>query len=418
MKTNKLFIIIIFLLFSVITRFGIDCKSQTMENIDFTYLPFNEYLNQVGKNNLGFLAEKYNLSIAEAEVIAEKVLPDPELEFEAGDDYFMLGLGYTLELGNKRGARVRLAKSVADFEKLALEYFYQELRAEATELFVDAIQQRELLEVKKSSYEYMYQLSQSDSISFRLGEITEIDARQSRLEAATLLNEVYEQEAVYLSALVVLNQFMGKTAETLNIPSGKWDSLDREYLLSELIETGLMNRVDLVAANKSMEVAHNQHKLLKAERRPDIGLSVNYERDWHGFLPPSKSVYAGVTVPLQFSNFNKGALKAAKYEIEQSRVNKQNTELTIQSEITQAYFFFEAQKKKVAQYKSGLLEDSRKILDGMVYTYKRGESGIMEVLIAQRTYNEVQEEYLETMKGYVSALVELQKACGIWDIDF
>ena len=54
----------------------------------------------------------------------------------------------------------------------------------------------------------------------------------------------------------------------------------------------------------------------------------------------------------------------------------------------------------------------------MVYTYRRGESGILDVLIAQRTYNEVQEQYLEVMKGYVSSLVNLQKTCGMWDIRF
>lgn len=394
------------------------CRSQNPEDIFNPNLSFHEFLNQVGKNNLSFLAEKYNVDIAEAEVIAQKVLPDPELEFEGADEAFSLGVGYTLELGNKRGARVRLAKSQAELEKLALEYYYQELRAEAANLFLDAIQQRELLDVKRSSYEYMLQLSQSDSIRFRLGEISETDARQSKLEAATLLNEVFEQEAVYKSALVTLNQFMGRYSETLYSPVGKWDLLEREYMLPELISIGLTNRIDLYAAYKNIEVASNQYKLVKSERRLDLGLSLSYERDWHGFLPPSRSFVAGVSVPLKFSNINKGALKVAQFGIEQSKIQQQNVELQIQTEISQAFFYFEAAKKKVLQYQSGLLEESRMIVDGMVYKYKRGETSIMEVLIAQRTYNEVQEEYLETMKGYISSLVELQKACGIWDIEF
>ena len=32
--------------------------------------------------------------------------------------------------------------------------------------------------------------------------------------------------------------------------------------------------------------------------------------------------------------------------------------------------------------------------------------------------SQVQQEYLETMKGYVASLVELEKTCGIWDIRF
>ena len=49
-------------------------------------ISFEEYLNRVAKKNLSYLAEKLNVSIADAEVIARKIFPDPELEFEAGNE--------------------------------------------------------------------------------------------------------------------------------------------------------------------------------------------------------------------------------------------------------------------------------------------------------------------------------------------
>lgn len=415
MKTNKLATIFSCLFF---ISYAAMMKPQEAKNKTSSNLSFQDYLNSVSKNNLSLLAEKYNVSIAEAGIIAQKILPDPELEFEVSEDTFTLEFRYNLELGNKRGARVRLAKSQAELEKLAIEYYFQELRAEAAEQFLEAIQQRELLNVKRSSYEYMLLLSQSDSIRFKLGEISEIDARQSKLEAATLLNEIFEQEAAYKSALVMLNQYMGKAGNNLNNPLGKLEMLERNYNLTELLSDGLANRIDLFVAHKSVEVANNQHKLVKTERKLDLGLSVNYEREWHGIFPNSKSATVGVTIPLKFSNLNKGAIKGTQYSIEQTKIQQQSTELQVQSEISQAFFYFEAAKKKVKQYKSGLLDDSHKILEGMVYKYKRGETNITEVLIAQRTYNEVQEQYLGAMKGYASALVNLQKTCGIWDIEF
>lgn len=381
-------------------------------------ISFTEYLNRVGKSNLGYLAERLNVSIADAETVAQKVLPDPELEFEAGSDNFSLGLSYSLELGNKRGNRIRLARSRAELEKLLLEQGFQDLRADAADLFFEAILQRELLGVQNRSYQYMLQLSRSDSLRYTAGEITENDARQSKLEAMTLLNTVYTQEAAYQSALVMLNRYMGATADTLNIPLGDWEELSRDFALAELISAGLDNRIDLLAAQKSTEVSTREYKLTRAERRPDIGLSASYERDWHGFLPPARSAIGGVSVPLKFSNTNKGAIKAAKLRITQSEVRERDMELQIQAEIHQAWYNYEAEKKKVFQYKAGVLEDSRKVLDGMVYKYKRGETNILDVLVAQRTYNEVQQGYLETMKGYVASLVELERACGIWDICF
>lgn len=416
-KINKLILFFgVFLLVGNTTH--IQAKSLLTDSIPDQSLRFGHFLNNVGKNNLNLLIEKYNVKIADAGVIAAKVMPDPELAFEASEEKYKIELGYTLELKNKRGARVRLAKSEAELSKLALEHFFQELRAEASEAFINSIYQRELLNVKQSSYKYMLQLSHSDSLRFRMGEITENDARQSKLESVTLLNDVYAQEAEYKSALIVLNQYMGVAADTWHIPVGKWNNLSRDFILSKLIETAFENRVDLMAANKNSEVRMNQLCLARTERWLDLGLKAGYERDWHGFFPSRDMVTLGVSIPLKFSNFNKGAIKAANYAAEQSKYETDNTFLQIQTEVSQAFFRYEAIKKQINQYDSGLLEESRKILDGMVYKYKRGETSVLDVLIAQRSYNEVQEHYLETMRNYVSSLVNLEKVCGVWDIDF
>lgn len=415
MKMNLRYRVLLILLVSGMTCIPSFAQVREYPQQDIS---FTEYLNRVGKSNLGYLAERLNVSIADAETVAQKVLPDPELEFEAGSDNFSLGLSYSLELGNKRGNRIRLARSRAELEKLLLEQGFQDLRADASDLFFEAILQRELLGVQNRSYQYMLQLSQSDSLRYAAGEITENDARQSKLEAMTLLNAVYTQEAAYQSALVMLNRRMGATADTLNIPLGNWEELSRDFALAELIKVGLDNRIDLLVAQKGTEVSAREYKLARAERRPDIGLSASYERDWHGFFPPARSAIGGVSVPLKFSNVNKGAIKAAKLRITQSEVRERDMELQIQAEIHQAWYNYEAEKKKVFQYRAGVLEDSRKVLDGMVYKYKRGETNILDVLVAQRTYNEVQQGYLETMKGYAASLVELERACGIWDLCF
>ncbi len=390
---------------------------QSQDKVAGQQLTYREFIKLVTENNLEFIQEKYNVKIADAEAIAQKILPDPEISFDASEDVYELNLSYDLELG-KRKARVRLAKSEAESERLAVEYFFQELRAEATEAFLNVLLQRELLQVKQSSYDYMLQLSRSDSIRYELGEINENDARQSRLEAFTLLNEVFQQQADYQSSLATLNWFMGGRSLEVQEATGNWNTLKMEYNLEELIEIGLNNRIDLLLAEKYIQIAENQLKLIKAERRMDIGLNIGYERDWKGIAPSRDMITGGIAIPLKFSNFNKGEIKASKYIIKQSIVQQKSMELQVRTEISHAFFQFNSSKKQMQQYQTGLLDDAKKILDGIAYRYQRGENDILEVLIAQRTYNEVREQYLETMKEYASSLVELEKACGIWDLEF
>ena len=201
-------------------------------------------------------------------------------------------------------------------------------------------------------------------------------------------------------------------------PIGNWENLERDFQLAKLLDEGRINRPEILIASKNIEVNQKNYKLVRAERRPDIDLSLSYERDWNHFLPQARLATLGVSIPLSFSNINKGAIKSAKLKTEQAGIGFKDVELQVLAEIRQSWYGFEAERKKVAQYRAGIMDESRKVLDGMVYKYKRGEATVLDVLVSQRTYNEVCQDYLETMKGYVSSLVALERSCGFWDIHF
>lgn len=109
-------------------------------------------------------------------------------------------------------------------------------------------------------------------------------------------------------------------------------------------------------------------------------------------------------------------MKAAQYSIRQSAVQYDQILLQIQTEVTQSYFNYKAAQKQVSQFKSGLLTEAQKVLTGKIYSYKRGETSLLEVLNAQRTYNDVQQNYYQSLFNYAAALVNLERSAGIWDI--
>ena len=257
-------------LIGLATSFPVMAQTETQQaELPTTGLEFTAYLKEVGEKNLQFLAEKYNVDIAKAEVIASKVMPDPELNFEAEKDNYTIELGYTLELG-KRRARINQARVDGELINLELESYFKELRAEATVAFLDALLQRDLLELKQNSYRMMAELHHSDSIRYKLGEITLNDARQSKVEAITLLNEVYEQEAALKSANVLLNRYMGRPITQATIPVGNMQNMDNSYTLTDLLPIALEQRVDVQIARKNIQSSQSQLKLAKAERRADL----------------------------------------------------------------------------------------------------------------------------------------------------
>ncbi|WP_400262720.1 TolC family protein [Sphingobacterium sp. SG20118] len=191
----------------------------------------------------------------------------------------------------------------------------------------------------------------------------------------------------------------------------------------KLIESAQLNRADLLYALQNKDVSEKMIKLAKANRIIDLGLvaGVEYNETAKNETAPSPSFTQsniGVRVPLKFSNKRKGELKAAYYTAQQSEVAYSQVELQVQRDVTQAFYQYEATQKQLQQFDNGLLQDAKSILDGKLYSYKRGETSLLEVLTAQRTYNEVQQHYYEIRFNNAVALVELERSVGIWDINF
>jgi cobalt-zinc-cadmium efflux system outer membrane protein len=412
---------------SVAVLFCLACAISVCAQQNKRILTFDEYMNKVKTGNVSYLVEKYNVSIAEANIKAAKVFPDPELSvgYANNQDWnLQMGYGvdaalsYTLELGGKRKARINVAQSEKEMTEALLEDYFRNLRADATIAYLAALKQKDLLEIQKSSYRQMLALARADSIRFHRGSITELDALQSKLEAGTMLNSVYSSEGNLQEALIQLLLFQGIAG--MELPDSieeKLPQLKREFDLPALISAAQNNRADLQAALKSKELSQNNLRLAKANRVIDLGLSVgsgysSIVRNEIAPAPAFQSISAGISIPLKFSNINKGELLAAQSATEQSEKQYEAVELQIGSEVVQAYNKYKTTCRQLEQFEAGLLSEAETIYRKKVYSYERNEASILELLNAQRSYNDVRVNYNETLYSCAEALIELERACG------
>jgi len=394
-------------------------------------LSFEEYLSLVGNKNLGYASQKYNVSMAEAAIQTANMFPDPQLEMETTNNGVNQNMGYvygasvgwTLELGGKRKARVNLARNQSELSKIQLQDFFRNLRADASLGYIDALKSRALLEVQQDSYKKMQQLAKSDSIRYRLGTISLVTSKQSKLEAASLLHEVYQAESAEQQALTSLSVFLGESKITDRDVAGDFNAFNRDFSIDDLTLQALNERADLLAARQNTEVVKSQISLEKANRVIDLGISAGAERHTEATneIAPSPTVNAvkmGISIPLKFSNRRNAGLKIAEMAHSQAEVEYKQIEQSIKAEVMQAYQQYTATQKQLRQFHNGMLTEAQNILEGITYSYKRGESSILEVLNAQRTYNNVRKDYYQALADNAAALIELERKAGIWDIHF
>ena len=289
------------------------------------------YMEQVARRNLSYAAEKLNMNIAEAEVRAARLFNDPQLSVEYGNNQdwnMQMGQGISGELSKtfspgKRSANIHLAGSEKELTQALLDDYFRNLRCEATLAYLDALKQAELFRVKQNAYDNMRRLAEGDSVKFALGKITEVDATQSRVEAGVMRNDLLQAEAELHNAFLSLGMMLGSATDTLYLPHGSLRLAERAFPAGMLVASALENRADLVAAMRNVDVAQRAVTVARRERNMDfdLALGVNHNGTVRNEIAPAPrftGFTVGLSVPLKFSNFNKGTVEAARYREQQA----------------------------------------------------------------------------------------------------
>lgn len=395
-------------------------------------LTYKEFLERLMTQNLEYAAEKYNLAIAGAETEAAGIRPDPELSFAAYDNQnrrmkmgygFEAELSWDLELGGKRGARIKLAEAEQQLTELELKQFFAELRTGSTLYFLEALKNKTEFDALSYSYSVISELAKADSARYEQGKIRRSAASQSRLEALSIYNDMREAADVWRYSLIeIKNLISGEMHDTLFVPAGDLKNLDRKFTLGEITEIAQNNYEGSRIKQQGVAVAKQKVDLARAERVMDIGLLIGiensaFEKNIIGPSPGRTALKAGVSVPLKFSNNKEAGLKTAILQQKQAELDYTRVRLNIENRVTGAFRSYESRRARVKELEP-VAREAEDIFREEVEAYLNEESSLSDVLNAERTFRKIQNDYISSLFKYAAALIELESSAGIWDVDF
>lgn len=386
------------------------------------------FLSEVERSNAAYIAEKYNVEIAEAQAIAAKVFNDPEFTAEYSDNQDRtlmmgravdLGLSYNFNLGNARKARIAVAKEEAEITKALLEDYFRTLRFEAIDAWANAWQTHSILALKKSSSESMVTIAASDSIKAALGEIGKIDALESSIEARAMKGELIQAEAEYTNALTTLSYLAGGMS-VLDIPEDIATPI-KEYPIDYLVTLAQDKRADIRAAYLSKSLSQKNLALVKAERAPDLGVNMGYShntevRNEIAPAPMFRGVTVGVSFPLKFSSANRGERVAAEKAVLQAEAAYEAALKQIETEVRIAYSSYRAAVKTYENDSDETLAQARTIMESSKEAYSKGDSSLLDYLLAVQVFNDIAESCISAKADVLSKWAELLAAVGVESI--
>ena len=387
---------------------------------------FPEYMNAVEQKNAAYLAERYQIGIAEALKAAAGVFNDPTLSLEYGNnqDWSLqmgqsveAGLSYSINLRNVRRARIKVAQSEEDITRAAIDDWFRNLKADATIAWVHAQESRALMEIKRSSYESMQKVADSDSTRASVGDGSLVDARQSRIEARALYAEYLAAEAEYSNALQALSLYAGGltfqevSEEEIPLALPSCPPL-------QMVELALENRADLRAAELSRTLSERNLALVKASRAMEFELNTGYSyntevRNEIAPAPKFHGLTVGVAVPLKFSRLNRGERLAAERTAQQAKAAYEAAQQQIVSEVQQALVSWQSATKVAQECSASMLEDATSILENRRTAYMQGDSSLLDYLMSVRVYNDTAEQCIAAKAGLTTAAAELLRALGL-----
>lgn len=397
----------------------------------YIQLSLNEYLTRVRKSNLVYAAERLNMNIADAEIISASVFNNPYISLGYYTNEFnnmQMGRGAMVEIGKtispgRREAAINLARGEKELAEALLTDFMRKLRESATLTWLEAVKQRQILEIRKNSYHDQIKMIVSDSIR-REGVIEkDLDAMQSRVESGLVYGDIIDMELALKQLHLDITNFIGSNSrDTLFIPETKniWNS--KEFNVSEVIETALLRRADIAAARKEIDISKLAVVSAKRERIPEFDLFLGYGfnsevKNEMAPAPRHGGIELGVSFPIPLFNRSKGEIQSAEIKRKQAELRYLQAEREVTNEVISAYNEYTSADKKLKFYTAGIVRTAKEVLDKKRDEYHNGDIHLIEVLDAQRSYDEILHLFYSVIYDKSMALVKLETAMGVWNIE-
>jgi cobalt-zinc-cadmium efflux system outer membrane protein len=400
----------------------------TVHAQDTLHITLQDAEKQFLDKNLQLLAEKYNVSIARAQIIQAKLYNNPNLQL-SGNIYnpdqkkwfdisnrtgqYEVGIQQMISLAGKRNKQVKIAQTNAAMAENSFFDLLRTLRFSLRSNFYQAY----FLQNSMSAYaEQISSLEKMDATYKDLqtkGLVTLKDAVRLRsllyslkAERTTMQNQVNDLEAEI--QLLLQNNHVWYA---LDMPADVVASIPsvRQTSLQSLIDSAYENRQDLALAKNSQLYNEQNYKLQKAVAVPDLTLGADFDKRG-SFVNNATFLTVGIDLP--FFNRNQGNIKAAKYGIDQTKLQVQQQQMTVENEVQTAYSKALNTDKMLESIDPGFRKDFEQLLKNITDNFLKKNISLLELTDFYDSYKENLLQLNQLQNDRMQAIETLNFAVG------
>ena len=413
---NRAFLFLLFLLLA-----GKMCAQQVAGT-----LTLKEAEQRFLERNLSLIAERYNIDMAQAQVLQAKLFENPVISLEQNvynrlnGKYFDFGkegeavveIEQVIHLAGQRNKQVRLEKINKEIAEYQFEEVMRTLRQELNEKFVEVYFLSKSIAIYEKEVNSLQVLLGGMKIQQEKGNISLMEI--SRLESMlfSLRKEKNERENDLLTTRGELNLLLNLPEDTqvqLSLDEEVLQQLDLSQLSFADLKAIINERPDQKIARSTVNASRANLKLQKSMAFPEFSVKGNYDRVGN-FINDYFAIGVSLSVPI--FNRNQGNIKAARLSIQQAGVQQEYAANRADMELFTAYTSLEKATQLYQSTNMDLERNFEKLITGVNENFTRKNISLLEFIDYYDSYKETCIQLYEIKKNVFLAMENLNTVVG------
>jgi outer membrane protein, heavy metal efflux system len=394
-------------------------------NPPITRVAMSDAVRLTIERNQSLRAERLNVDEAKADETTAALKPNPGLsvsadgltpfsprqmnaDFLRNSTTYSSALSYLFERGGKRLKRMTVAEDTTEVARRNVRDLERQLAFQAEQAFVNALLAKSTLELSQQDLKSFSEIVEINRQRVTAGDLAQGEFYKISLQKLQVEQDVSSAEVNLVQAKASLRQLMGFDSVTDDFEIvGDLTFTSQSLNLENLKRLALENRPDVRSSHAAVQLAQDTLALQKGIRARDLSGNVNYTR-----TGPDNTMGVGVSIDLPFHDRNQGNIARSDIAVRQALETEAATRFAAVTDVVNAYAAFDTNRKVIALYQSGYLDQARQSLEITTYVYQHGAGALLDLLDAERTYRATELAYRQALAAYMTSLRQLNAAVG------
>lgn len=362
----------------------------------------------------------WSVRVSEARAIQAGLRPNPGLdveveefggegprrEFQAVET--TVRLSQLIELGGKRGARIR----IGDAETILAGYDYEAERlvvlTNVTISFIDVLTGQMQLDLADNLYRLSQEMFEVVAERVSAGKVSPLEKTKASIELGNRKIERLAAASKLRIARRNLAAAWGSTAPRFKKTTGSLDPVE-EIPPFEVLQSLLHQNPAVARWAGEMERCLAELALERAERIFDLTLSAGFkqfnESDDHAFT-------VGLSLPIPLFDRNQGSVREARYRLAEAEYRAKGEQTRVKTALFESYEALAGARAETLALEDEIVPAAGQAFDAARHGYRQGKFDYLEVLDAQRTYAEANARLLDARARYHRAVAIVEGLVG------